>query len=394
MSSLKVNKGHLKSEVHLPSSKSYANRALILAALSKHAVTFKNLPDSTDVTILLKCLMELGLNITVAGAEVTVHSSFPACESEPRTFEVGEGGTTARFLATMLLLGKENYRLILGSRLKDRPWQEFIKIARELGAEAALKNNELRIKGPITFPEQLIIDCSETTQFATAFKLICPASTKVFPLGLKSSVSYWAMTEKVIQEIATKKEYSIPFDWSSAAYPMAFAALNHEISFPELKHDSFQADAKILPILKNFKAVAETHEGIKVSPTKDFFNFSQDMSDALDLVPALSFFLAHVKGQHELSGIQNLVHKESDRLSEVIKLLGKFEKKAWSRDGSLFIEGNPALISQKVQLQMPDDHRMVMTATLFLLHHSGGEISPREAVSKSYPHFFELLKSI
>jgi 5-enolpyruvylshikimate-3-phosphate synthase len=44
-----------------------------------------------------------------------------------------------------------------------------------------------------------------------------------------------------------------------------------------------------------------------------------------------------------------------------------------------------------VDLDLPDDHRMVMTGTLFLLYHNGGTIRPAEAVNKSYPSFFEII---
>jgi 5-enolpyruvylshikimate-3-phosphate synthase len=43
-------------------------------------------------------------------------------------------------------------------------------------------------------------------------------------------------------------------------------------------------------------------------------------------------------------------------------------------------------------LELPDDHRMIMSAALFLRFHQGGSVSPAEAVEKSYPEFFSLIK--
>lgn len=390
MQSLSVKKGSLKSIVQVPPSKSYANRALILSAIQEKKSLLTHMPSASDVTILIRCLKEIGLEIHTTEGSVTISNSFPECETSDVSLEVGEGGTTARFLAGMLLLGRKEYTLNLGQRLKDRPWKEFIDQANSLGATVKLSGNKLSIKGPVKFPTVLKVDCSKTTQFATSFQLIAPSSTKVVPEKLHSSLSYWRMNEKIMNDLHSE-EYAIPADWSSASYPMAFAALNHKITFPGLYHDEFQADAKFLDILKKYKTVSETISGIEVSPSLKEGDLNFDVSDCLDLVPTLAYFLAHVKGRHTLSGIENLVHKESDRLAEVIKLLAIFGRSSEIKDNTLILDGHHKIIQEKKDLVMPDDHRMVMVGTLFLLHHNGGTIYPSEAVNKSYPDFFDLI---
>lgn len=392
MQSLSVKKGHLQSSVQVPSSKSYANRALILCALNKKKTLLSNLPAATDVTNLLRCLSDIGLHIETNDHSVRIINSFPECETNDTEIEVGEGGTTARFLAGLLLLGKKTYVLKLGTRLKARPWKEFIDQAKSLGASVSLVNDKLTIQGPMTFPKVLEVDCSKTTQFATAFQLIAPATTQVKPINLNSSLSYWKMNEKIMNDLKADS-YSVPADWSSASYPLAFAALNHAIHFPGLHFDEFQADAKFLQILKKYKSVTESNDGLKVSPAEREGNLEFDVSDALDLVPTLAYFLSHIKGRHVLKGIENLVHKESDRLSEVMKLMKIFERHSEVKENALIIEGHHKLIDKEQHLKLPDDHRMVMVGTLFLLHHQGGSLTPSEAVDKSYPEFFKLIKS-
>lgn len=393
MKSFNVYKGLLNSAINLPSSKSYANRILILAAVLPETPAILKLPKASDVANLLNCLHDLGLKTEQHHNALKFTNTFPACESTSKELNVGDGGTTARFLATMLLLGKQLYTLKLGKRLKDRPWKEFVDLAISLGAEAELINDKLKVKGPITLPSVLEIDCSKTTQFATAFQLIAPEDRKIIPINLKSSISYWHMTEKLVEEMKRLKRFSVPLDWSSASYPMAFGALNQKIIFHGLHEDKNQADSKFLEILQTYGAISYHEDGsVIVSPVKNHIQLNYDVSDALDLVPALSFFLAHIPGTHQLSGIQNLIHKESNRLLEVIKLLGIFGKKATTNGEALIIEGNTSLISEPKDLIMADDHRMVMTASLFLLHHQGGTVSPSEAVDKSFPSFFKIIQ--
>lgn len=392
MQSLSVKKGSLRSKVQIPTSKSYANRALILAAVSGRRISLHNLPEASDVKILVDCLSHVGFKIE-RNKNITSISRNGESQAKPELLNVGEGGTTARFLAALLLGMDGEYKLRLGKRLAERPWDEFITLAHKLGGFAELSGETLTIKGPVHFPSELYVDCTRTTQFATAFQLIAPASTNVIPVNMTSSQSYWKMTEKIIDDLKSSDSYTIPQDWSSASYPLAFAAINHEIEFEGLVFDEFQADAKFLEILKKYAKVSETHNGLKVSPGKIQGDLHFDVSDCLDLVPALSFFLAHIEGKHVLSGISNLVFKESDRLSEVINLLKTFNRSAEVLDDKLEITGSLEMIKRESDLSMPDDHRMVMTATLFLLHHSGGTVKPAEAVAKSFPEFFKLIQS-
>jgi 3-phosphoshikimate 1-carboxyvinyltransferase len=367
-----------------------------MAALLDPSLQLNDLPLATDVTNLIDCLKGIGLKIQMSGSALKFLNSFPACEDlSPRVINVGEGGTTARFLATMLLLGKSHYTLILGERLKDRPWDEFLELARKLGAEASLSGNQLTIKGPAFIPERLEIDCTKTTQFASGFQLLSVRTgTEVIPVSMESSQSYWKMTEKMVRELKTLSHYDIPLDWSSASYPLAFAALNHEVEFPGLHFDPYQADAKFLRILESFGCVNMTENGIKIIPLLQHQDVHFDVSDCLDLVPTLGYFLSHVEGTHQLTGVQNLVHKESDRLSEVLKLITTFGRDAHSDGKTLTIRGAKERSHQKADLHLPDDHRMVMAGALFLLHHNGGRLAPSEAVNKSYPDFFNLISRI
>lgn len=364
-----------------------------MASLLKDSPELHNLPQASDVTILVDCLKTIGLKVDYHENSLRFLNHFPSCELPgPVKISVGEGGTTARFLAALLLLGKSEYKLILGKRLKERPWQEFLDLAISLGGKASLSEDTLTLQGPVSLPAELTIDCSKTTQFATAFQLLSVArKIKVIPANLNSSQSYWAMTEKMVHELSSVKEYSIPGDWSSASYPLAYSALNHAIEFPGLQFDSFQSDAKFYDLLKSFNCVETLPDGIRIVPLSEHRAVRMDVSDCLDLVPTLGYFLGHIEGTHELTGVENLVHKESDRLGEVIKLLKAFGREASTNGHSLTIEGNRSRLSHEVNLTLPDDHRMVMTGSLFLIHHSGGNIAPREAVNKSYPGFFDLI---
>jgi len=388
-----VKPGGLPPVIQIPASKSYANRALILAALKPGAILLKNIPLASDVTFLIQALKKIGLHIESKDNSYSILNHFPECEDPAgQVIDIGEGGTTARFLACLLVLGRAPYTLILGGRLMARPWEDFLSIINSLGGKAKLDGNKLFIQGPLLWPDHLEVDCSKTTQFASGFKLALGFTpVEIVPMKLSSSLSYWEMTNQMIEHFKNHDQYTIPADWSSASYPLAFGALKQEIFFPGLQPDSFQADSKFYQILEQMNAIEVHQEGLKVHPHRHQGSFIFNASDCLDLVPALSFLLAHREGHHELHGIANLVFKESDRLQEVIKLLKIFGIKSSTNGQVLFIEGKKSFSVGPVDLELANDHRMVMTGAMFLRLHHGGSVSPAKAVEKSYPQFFDLL---
>lgn len=140
MKTLQIKKSSLLTSIKIPPSKSYANRVLILSALLQDSPLIYNLPTASDVSNLLRCLEDVGLELQSLGEGIKFSNSFPQCEKDSEVFlSVGEGGTTARFLSVMLLLGKQKYTLKLGQRLKDRPWNDFIHLTRSLGGMLNLR---------------------------------------------------------------------------------------------------------------------------------------------------------------------------------------------------------------------------------------------------------------
>jgi 3-phosphoshikimate 1-carboxyvinyltransferase len=292
-------------------------------------------------------------------------------------------------LACLLLLGHQEYKLILGNRLKLRPWDDFILIAQSINAKVSLEDNILSIQGPGQFPAVLNVDCSKTTQFATGFNLLSPVTgSEIVVNNFHSSQSYLHMTLKMVEEMKMMSGYVIPGDWSSASYALAFSALNQPLLIEGLAQDFYQADSKLFGILKELHCLEETSSGLVIKPTLISKSFDLDVSDCLDLVPTLGYLFSHIEGIHHLRNVQNLIYKESDRLSEVMKLIIKFNRKAYLHGDDLIIEGSQQLITNRVDLSFPDDHRLVMTGALFLLHHQGGTLFPAESVNKSYPDFF------
>jgi 3-phosphoshikimate 1-carboxyvinyltransferase len=393
----RVEPGGVPSSVRLPTSKSYANRVLILASINPKPVIIRDLPRSTDVLTMIELLRTIGLKIDfLSESEICIHNSFPDCEprnAEPLDLKTGDGGTTNRFLAALLCHGRRRYRLHPAERMSERPMDEFSRIARACQVFVAEKSAQawLEIQGPIETTKKLEIDASKTTQVATGFALaMAKFGTEVTPTGMDSSEDYWKMTEVLIQQHSSN-EFTVPVDFSSASYPIALALFTNPACFPQIHEiDPYQADAKLINLLINHGAKIEfTKIGLQVSPS-EIAGFDVDCRDFPDLAPTLSFVASRSTSPSRIRSCEILRFKETDRLEEIQKLLSLFGVTYKLEKNDLVIF--PALPMNKSQsYQAPSDHRLIMACYLFMRASMGGEIFNYLHASKSFPDFFDIM---
>ena len=116
-----------------------------------------------------------------------------------------------------------------------------------------------------------------------------------------------------------------------------------------------------------------------------------DLSDCPDLAPVL-FALAAATGGASFTGTARLRIKESDRGAAMAEELAKFGIPVTVEENSATV--HPGRLQPPVlPLCGHNDHRIVMALSL-LCSVTGGTIVGAEAVSKSYPDFFDVLKTL
>ncbi len=399
---LKIDAYPFSKSIEVPSSKSFSNRVLILGAIAENDVVINNLSESTDVINMLKCFERIGIKYTRNDSSVTIQSCFPNCEiqtSEPIYLETGDGGTTNRFLIPLLALGKNCYRLNATEKMADRPIEELSSALLKMRVSVAHGNASddywLEICGSNRINTALKIDCSRSTQFASGFLLAFGNSDLPITFSnLDSSKKYLEMTQSLVDEFkAGKREFDVPVDFSSLSYPIALGAVTGDVCITNYCGlDPYQADSVFLALLKDIGADVDEDNLLFVKKSKlTAFNFN--CSGCPDLTPTLSFIAAFATGTSILSGLEVLKYKESDRISEIIRILDAFgiEYHYHEAQYSLEIVGRPDHKGKFVEFSPPADHRMVMTCYLFMRSLSGGVLHNVEHVNKSFPRFFEIM---
>ena len=396
--SFKINKKPFHKTINAPTSKSYSNRALICAAFSQTPVKIFNLSDSTDVITLKSCLEQIGIDFKQNENELIINNSFPECEKlseQAIILDSGDGGTTNRFLLALLALGKNKYILKTKYGMSSRPMTGLLDALKELSVEIETSENEISIQGP---PPKKIgkveVDCEKSSQFASAMLMAFPTVHLIFK-NLNTSKKYFEMTRVVSKEIAQKKFFQIPFDWSSLSYPIAMAVTLGSVILKDVKLiDELQADSVLMQIIRSSGAkITSTDDGLKIEQT-ELKPFEIDCSDCPDLVPTLSFLASTIKEPSYLKNIKVLRFKESDRLQELFKIFELFNVKySYDEDKDILKLSKGDVVEKSIEYQAPADHRMIMTAYLFMRYHQGGEIFNYQHVNKSYPNFFNEMES-
>jgi 3-phosphoshikimate 1-carboxyvinyltransferase len=400
----KVYPGPVHLKIEIPKSKSHANRALIIGAIRGGGFKVNFIPESTDVLTLLACLEKIGLKIIRVGSCVSFMNSFPQCEKDSSDqiidLKTGDGGTTNRFLLALLSRGKKTYRLFPSEKMSERPMDDLLNPLRKLNVKLSTQSNGawIEVQGPAEMLQstKLSVDCSVSTQFASAMMLaFSTVPLQIVCENIKASETYIEMTKFILRESLNKNSLDVPADFSSLSYPLALGLVNGEVLITNCrKPDPYQADAKFIEIAQNAGADIEwTAEGLRASSQKRLKPLLVDGSTYPDLVPSLIFLAAHIDGESVLTNLSVLRHKESDRLDEIMKML-KVMSIPFQFDESraeIKIQGSSQRKYSSLTISPERDHRMVMTAFMFLKAGAGGMLGETDCVNKSFPQFFELM---
>jgi 3-phosphoshikimate 1-carboxyvinyltransferase len=391
--------GIVEATVPLPSSKSISNRALILRFLAGSATTLNNLSTAGD-TVLLQRLL-----------------SHP-----PADVDVRDAGTVFRFLLAALSATPGTWRLTGTTRLMERPVAGLVDALRELGADIRYEDREgfapLRISGRPLRGGPVTLAANTSSQFITALLMVAPTMKEGMKLtlaGTPVSAPYISMTRKVMESFglqvsfkgATLTVAAQPFrapevlemepDWSSSAFWFETAALSRaaHLFLPGLRDSGLQGDAAIVGLMKPFGVTCVMQpDGCllekKQSPPAVISCFA-DCRDTPDLAPALVATAAGLGWPARFAGLDTLNLKESHRQDVLEAELLRNGIRVRTGPGTLEIQGGELV--RTPSFRSHGDHRMVMAFAPLALRTDAVRLDAPGAVVKSYPAFWDHMKS-
>lgn len=395
---MKVNftPSHLRGTVEAPPSKSMAHRMLICAGLSEGVSTVRGISDSEDVSATLRALRALGVSCEKNGSTVTVHGTDIRKSLPKGELYCHESGSTLRFFLPLCLLSGNKTTLSGTEKLLSRPLGVYETICKEQGITYIQGKNSVTVKGKLIAGEYKIPG-NISSQFITGllFALpLCDGDSVLQIIPPIESRSYLDLTMEALRAfgidvrwqderslfIKGNQSYratdvSVEGDYSNAAFFSALSLFGHDVRVTGLSENSRQGDRAYIQF---FEMLA------KGTPTVH-------IGDCPDLGPIL-MAVAAAKNGAVFTGTKRLRIKESDRGAAMAAELSKFGVSVTVHEDSIVVY--PISFRAPTETLFGyNDHRIVMSLST-LLCSVGGEIEGAEAVRKSLPEYFELMRSI
>jgi len=397
----KINK-IIPKHIVIAGSKSESNRLLVLQYLYEN-ISIKNLSNADDVLLMKKAL-----------------------DSNQNTIDVHHAGTTMRFLTAYFSI-QQNKEIILtgSSRMKERPVGILVDVLRKLGAEIQYLEKEnyppLQIKGKNLVGDTISLTANVSSQYVSALILIAPKLKNGLTITLKNNITskpYIKMSLALLEKIGIQtsfientiqiepfvpnnknKNITVESDWSSASYFYSVVALSPvgtEITLSSFYQNSLQADSILSEIYENFGVFTIFNDTNYITlqkvknPKTDFIKLN--LSDSPDIAPTIAVTCFGLKISCEINGLHTLKIKETDRLQALKNEIEKLGGTIKITENSLLLESSQRILNSKI-IATYQDHRMAMAFAPLALK-TNIAIENSEVVSKSYPNFWNDLKTI
>jgi len=405
---LQTSQSDLQAQIAITGSKSETNRLLLLQALFPN-ITLANTSNSDDSEVMMKALLPNTQHPTPNTQIIDIHHA----------------GTAMRFLTAYFAVNEGREVILTGSpRMKERPIKVLVEALQQLGAQISYENEAgfppIKIKGQKITNHKVSIPANVSSQYISALLLVAPKLKNGIELTLVgeiTSIPYIKMTLALLNEIGVETSFEdktitvkpqtsnptpqtliVESDWSSASYFYSIVALANEgttIKLSSYKQNSLQGDSSLVAIYQNLgvETVFENNSIVlKKTAISNLQSLTCNLNSSPDIAQTLVVTCLGLGIGCHLTGLHTLKIKETDRLEALQIELTKLGGNISVTNDSLTLLASKE-INSNVKIATYNDHRMAMAfAPLALLVPI--IIENAEVVSKSYPDFWEDLKSL
>ena len=390
----------IKGEIKLEGSKSITNRVLIVKALCDSFFEMRNYSHSEDSENLVRLI-----------------------NSKDKVLHAGDGGTTLRFLTAYLAIHEGEVILTGSERLIDRPIGPLVNALISLGADIQYLGKKnyppVLIRGRALKGNRVEVESDMSSQFVSALLLIAPVMKQGLVLKIKGELvsrPYIEMTLSVMKHFGiyhewsqniigiahqdyTPRNFTVEGDWSAASYFYSMAALADEVDLKlyGLNRMSTQGDFMISRMMQAF-GISTTFFDKGVHLTKSKVTprlFQQDFRDCPDLAQTLIACCAGANVPAQISGIDNLTVKETDRIQAMKNEMAKLGLSFTGNGRSWHLDSNAVTqVSDDFSFETYRDHRMAMALTPLAIPYGKVAIQDPLVVNKSYPSFWNDIRKL
>ena len=374
----------------MPVSKSFAQRAIIAAALADGTSHLGGYTPCGDNEAALQVARNLGAEISQDGNMLTIKgiSATLGGLDGHSVLHVGESGLLTRMMIPLISQLCPGPVTLTGEKtLLGRPLTGAKEIMDAFGAGIV---SEDASEGPVRVPltvtgplkagraeisgkhsSQLISGLLMALPFAERNSSLIVHEPKSIPymfitlevlkkFGIKvgndmlggrdfiESDGDWSLCTELVFKVKGGQKYKavdmdLEGDWSAAANFLVAGAIFGKVEVQGLDTTSLQADLSIMDILMDAGASLSQMDGdrgnitVQRAPLKAF---SIDASNCPDLFPIIAVLAAFCQGTSRIAGVGRLANKESDRAKAIIGMLTQMGVNASVGGDEMIIEGH------------------------------------------------------
>ena len=411
----------INATIEVPGSKSYTNRALLVAAMARGTSTLTGALFSDDTRYMSASLRKLGVRIDAdeKQARFDIHGNGGDIPVSSADLYIGNSGTTSRSLTAYVSLGHGKFVIDGDEPMRHgRPIADLLDALRQIGVSARtqFENGHLPViveaNGLTGGKTQL--DISKSSQFLTALLLIAPYAKNGMEIEVlgNRTMPYIDITRAVMAAFGVQiiseaykyfrieggqqyqpRSYNIEPDASNASYFFAAAALTGgRVTVQHLNLDSAQGDIHFLHILEQMGCqTTVSNTGITVTGPHQLKGIDVDMRTISDTALTLAAIAPFADSKVTIRNIEHTRWQETDRIHAMVTELRKLDVPVVEHQDGLEI--SPAPITPAA-IDTYEDHRVAMAFSLVGLKTSGIRINDPECVSKTFPNYFEVLEQL
>lgn len=413
---VRVRPSKVAGNISIPSSKSMAHRALICASLAQGESFLYGITPSKDIEATIACMTSLGAEITEEKEGYRIKGTDLKLEGQTPVLDCHESGSTLRFLIPIASLTHQKIIFKGQGRLMERPMDVYSDLFWKQGLFFKQDQEKIEIQGSIQ-AGKILLAGDVSSQFISGLLFALPLLKKDSTLEIVppyESRSYVDLTMQMLKKfgivIHTLDEYhyhipgsqsyqagnvQVEGDYSQMAFFGVLAAIQGKLSLFNMDPISLQGDKEILSFLKKAGALVSVHND-RVDVVKNHLKAQEiDLSNCPDLGPILCVLASYCLGTTHFWHAGRLRIKESDRVEAMETELKKWGVPISSTFDSITITGKKSYEKSPITINGHNDHRIVMAMTVFgLCAQAESIIEDAQAITKSYPTFFEDVLSI
>ena len=400
----------LVGKVIVPGSKSITNRALLLAALAKGTSRLTGALKSKDTALMARALGQMGVRVEEPDATSFVVTSDGTLKAPAAPLLLGNAGTATRFLTAAVTLVEGRVVVDGDEAMRKRPIGPLVDALRSLGIDATSATGcpPVTINGTGKFGSGRVeIDGGLSSQYVSALLMAAPFGDGPIEVALTGkdldARGYVNLTLAAMRAFGASVAEIDEMSWR--VQPTGYKATDFHVE-PDASAATYIWAAEVLtggkidigvPMAAFTQPDAEAAKFIQMFPRLPAVIDGSQMQDA---VPTLAVLAAFNETPVRFVGIGNLRVKECDRISALSTELNRIQPGLAREEGDdLVVESDRRLMSMpdrnaRSKIETYADHRIAMSFALAGLRIGGIVILDPDCVGKTYPGYWDALRSL